>query len=194
MYLTTILTILQFHCSFCAAKFFNNAELEMHRHQTHKTFRPCKNMPQCPYESSCVFNHSIIDTNMFLCFECGEQFETFRELMFHRKRQHTMSSCRKFTENSCPFTDEACWFNHNEPTPETNKNNQTTSKQQGFWEPPPAADQPDAQPSVFRDPPVNLAPPSPQPTQAAWLKMVSMMNNMKAMMKNLQKTNQFPSL
>ena len=173
-------------CNLCASSFDDNTELEKHRRGTHKTFKPCRNLPKCPYENSCLFNHNVIDSNNFLCYECGLELHTFRYLMFHRKNNHTMNKCLKFSDNNCKFTDESCWYNHSEVPAPTR-----VDSQQGFWDPIPPTDQPSVQPSGFRDPPVNLAPPSAQPTQAAWLKMISMMENLNQMMEKMKETNQF---
>ena len=174
-----------FSCNSCTRKFNSSTELEEHKRKSHKTFRPCKNLPGCPYENSCIFNHNTIDSSKFLCFACGNEFDTFSDLMFHRKMKHTMFRCIKFSENKCSFTAESCWYNHDSDKSEE----QSSSQQEGFWDPPPAPNHP----SVFRDVPVNLAPPSPQPTQATWLKMVTMMENLNQMMKNIKETNQFLS-
>ena len=66
-----------------------------------------------------------------------------------------------------------------------------TTEQQGFWDLPQPNKQPTARSSVFRDPPANLAPPSQQPTQATWLKMVGMMDNLNQMMKEMRQTRQY---
>ena len=123
-------------CNFCATKFGSNTELEEHRRKSHKTFKPFRNLPNCPYESNCLFNHNTIDTNMFLCYECGLAFNIFSDLMFHRKTKHTMNKCSKFSENDCKFTGESCWYNHSEVSSDKFKN-QTAPQEKGFWDPPP---------------------------------------------------------
>ena len=47
------------------------------------------------------------------------------------------------------------------------------------------------EPSVFCDPPVNLTPPSANPTQATWVKMMSIMNELNKMMKTVKESNSF---
>ena len=171
-----------FKCKFCEQTFRSEAIMEKHKHQKHKTFKPCKNIPQCPYEDKCIFNHNKIDPNMFLCFECGQQFKTFSDLMFHRKKEHTVNQCLKYSENKCKYTNDGCWYNHTRPS--TQKDQQSVG-----WKPTTPV-----QPSVFQVPPANLAPPSPQPTQAMWLRMISMINDLNVMMKQLQANNQSLSL
>ena len=94
-----------------------------------------------------------------------------------------MNPCHTFLANKCNFTDSSCWYNHNigkkQDVPEVNSGkNSDVSK-------------PASQPPFFWDPPANLAPPPTQPTQATWLKMVSMMDNLNMMMKAMKESSQF---
>ena len=180
-----------FSCNLCTYKYSEKGDLEKHRKQKHKTFKPCRNLPDCPYENNCIFNHQEVNKNMFLCYECGFEYKSLSDLMFHRKTHHNVNECIKFNENKCKFTDESCWYTHNEQQNIMNKDNkQQDTHKQGFWDPPSSSDPPTVQPSVFQVPPANLAPPSPQPTQATWLKMVAMMNNLNMMMKEMKDANQ----
>ena len=76
-----------------------------------------------------------------------------------------------------------CWYNHNigkkqnVPEVHSDKNSDVS--------------EPASQPTVFWDPPANLAPPSSHPTQATWLKMVSIMDNLNMMMKAMKESSQF---
>ena len=120
---------------------------------------------------------------MFLCYECGVELKTFGELMFHRKNEHTMNQCLKYLANTCKFTDTGCWYNHSivkkKKDPEDNsENNLNVSKTS-------------SQPPVFWNPPTNLEPPSAKPTQATWLKMILMMDNLNKMMKEMRESSQF---
>ena len=47
------------------------------------------------------------------CHYCGENFETKRDLMIHRKNAHIekVKLCSYFAEGKCIFGDE-CWYNH----------------------------------------------------------------------------------
>ena len=107
--------------------------------------------------------------------------------MNHRKTAHDMSECRRHIENNCRFTASSCWYNHggNNKTPtadmkspgKPNESQQSSSAQSGFWETP-----------------ANLAPPStPTITQAAWIKMMKMMNEMKNLMSMIKESNKFLS-
>jgi hypothetical protein len=176
------------HCNLCDETFTIISDLTRHR-RTHKTFKPCKNLPKCQYENECVFNHDKIEDNDFICYECGEKFSTLKELMPHRKANHKMNACTKFLKNECRFTESKCWYNHEAKNKIEKEKNDTKSPKKmekankineplGFWEPP-----------------ANLAPPSLLPSQAAWIKMTTMMRELNQMMVNLKHHNQpFQSL
>ena len=149
-----------FECNFCEMKFFDRKTLEEHKKRTHKSFKPCRNLPNCQYGVECIFNHNSVRNDLFLCYECGKETKTLSELMIHRKNNHIVNDCINHQTNTCRHGSEKCWFNHK-------------------------------QLSVFRDPPSNLAPPSPQPTQATWLKMVEMVDQLNNMMKEMRETGQF---
>ena len=50
------------------------------------------------------------------CRNCDEQFSEKWNLMNHRKLKHpeTVANCRKKQDGNCPFSDEKCWWNHQE--------------------------------------------------------------------------------
>ena len=58
------------------------------------------------------------------CKFCEECFESKRELMEHRKKEHTerVSVCWKFTSGQCEYGIEKCWFNHGTERSETKCN------------------------------------------------------------------------
>ena len=194
-------TNLKFECNSCKRKFYNKTTLDEHKQRTHKSFKPCRNMPNCPYKDECIFNHKTINNNMFLCYECGIEEKTLADLMIHRKNKHTVSDCYKYSTNECKHTSETCWFNH-KMKPENNiaKEPDMADKHEGVWEPLPdqssqKIDEQKAQSSVFWDTPANLAPPSPTSppvTQAMWLRMVQMLESLNKMMKQIKEAN--PSL
>jgi hypothetical protein len=138
------------NCNFCDNKFETNKQMMSHRRKNHRTFKPCKNLPHCEYEENCLINHELIDENTFLCYECGEKFNTLSDLMGHRKETHSMINCTKFLKNNCSFTSDKCWYTHkndaqendtenlvdmNEQKNEVFENN-TKAKAPGFWEAP----------------------------------------------------------
>ena len=50
------------------------------------------------------------------CRNCGMQFKTKRDLMNHRKKEHSSSvaPCRNYINKTCSFSAELCWWNHAE--------------------------------------------------------------------------------
>ena len=51
------------------------------------------------------------------CYYCEQRFETKRELMEHRNKDHEEKAqfCSYFSEGKCDF-DESCWYSHDQPT------------------------------------------------------------------------------
>ena len=179
------------NCNFCTQKFNTDNELEEHK-QRHKTFKPCRNIPDCKFGINCLFNHNNYNKNKSLCYECGNEFNTFNELMFHRKNKHTMRACENFIQNRCRFSSERCWFNHNNSKTIIDKHQ--TKQHEKISCPQPSKKSLISEPSVFQNVPVNLAPPSTAPTEATWRKMITMMEHLNQMMQIIKKTNPFLSL
>ena len=75
------------------------------------------------YEENCLFNHELIDENTYLCYECGEKFNTLSDLMVHRKQTHRMINCKKFLKNNCSFTSDKCWYTHKNDAQENDAEN-----------------------------------------------------------------------
>ena len=107
--------------------------------------------------------------------------------MIHRKQVHQTIQCLKFLKNLCYFSSEKCWYEH-KGAKVINPENLIEMKEPAATE----AEEPTAKPPVFRLPPGNLAPPAqettPVMTQATWIKMMSMMSELKQMM---EKAKQF---
>ena len=82
----------QFNCTECLYQATSNEELTKHINLKHKTFKE----------------------NKITCKNCGEQFGTKWNLMYHRKSKHlnTVAFCRNKQEGHCPFADDMCWWNH----------------------------------------------------------------------------------
>ena len=87
----------KFNCNLCESKFYNKMKLEEHKQRTHKSFKPCKNLPNCSYGQECIFNHNKINRDMFLCYECGIEEKTLSDLMIHRKNKHVVNDCLKYS-------------------------------------------------------------------------------------------------
>ena len=91
--------------------------------------------------------------------------------------------------NECHFNSSSCWYihgkkNYNETNSRESMHEETANKghENNRAEP---------EPSVFCDPPANLAPPSANPVQATWVKMMAMMNELNKMMKTVKESNSF---
>jgi hypothetical protein len=52
----------------------------------------------------------------FICRSCGSGFDAKRELMKHRKEDHTKSirTCKYFLRGICDFESNICWYSHEE--------------------------------------------------------------------------------
>ena len=60
------------------------------------------------------------------CYHCGKTFRNRREVMNHRKIDHTsyVEPCTKFIKGECPFQSKFCWFKHTEaPTKSLDEGN-----------------------------------------------------------------------
>ena len=170
-------------CNFCDKTFTVSNDFITHRQSAHKTFKPCRNLQNCDYKESCIFNHSPLEEGKYLCFECGKKCDTFKELMHHRKNNHNMDKCLKFMRNNCPFNDASCWYKHEttfDPENLVEMKSPDKLKNVGGNK---SSDTP-----VFCEAPANLAPPSNQPSQATWLKMTSMLTDLNQMMKKMKET------
>jgi hypothetical protein len=132
----------------------------------HPTFKQCRNISECKFQSDCFFSHSPIPTGIVRCFECGEDFLTRNTMMVHRKKTHEVKICVKYQESKCEKSQD-CWWKH-----ETLK---ATNQHQGFWQAP-----------------TNLVPPVPpaQPPTSSWPQLPQ--NRIQNQMPH-QITNQMPN-
>ena len=172
-------------CYFCTEHFKTNRDMMNHRKKSHRTFKPCRNIPDCPFQEKCLFNHVTLDNNSFICYECGEQFKTLNDLMIHRKTQHKSIQCLKFSKNECKFASDKCWYNHKDIKTTKESPNEVLSPMET------SDDEQVVKLPVFQQASANLAPPwnqtTPAPTQATWIKMMSMMTDLNRMMQSMKK-------
>ena len=180
-----------FYCKLCTTTTSSETNLKEHMIAKHKSYKPCRNLPDCKFGNDCIFNHNEISKDMFLCYECGNESTTLSDLMLHRKNKHTVSNCLKYLSKRCRFNNDSCWFNHpNESSEKTDVTKNTWEPcQSPSYSPPSRAYQSSTQSSVFWEAPTNLAPPSLQPSQATWLQMLDMMENLKHMMEQMKQTS-----
>ena len=182
----------KFACNLCTSKFYNKSTLEEHKNRVHRSFKPCKNLPNCSYGHECMFNHNKVSKDMLICYECGYETKTLNDLMLHRKSKHVVSDCLKQYTNECKFTSEKCWFIHKTKTNISNPNTQEHVLGNPITDALPTnSKQKETQSSVFQATPANLAPPSPQLTQATWLRMVQMVDSLNKMMVEIREASPF---
>ena len=98
-------------CNFCPLKFSSKNLLSKHRFDVHRTFKPCKNITNCPYGNRCFYSHTPISENRFRCFQCNEEFDTKGDMMVHRKTHGEVRTCSRFLNNQCERGND-CWWNH----------------------------------------------------------------------------------
>ena len=100
-------------CKFCEEKFHTTIEMWDHRKEIHPSHKPCINFPNCDYAGRCVYSHKHIPEGMVRCFQCGRDFNTYAEMMIHRKNTHNdRILCKKFQQNQCNRPSDRCWFIH----------------------------------------------------------------------------------
>ena len=165
-------THIRIKCAFCNNTFNSKNQVARHRKDVHPSFKPCRNMNQCQFQSECFFSHEPIPEGEFRCYMCGDNFKTMSEMMIHRKNNHSedLKPCKKFITNQCR-NGSHCWWPH------------------------------ENQPSIFWQATENLAPPSQiwstwnmnqpstqqQPTNPNNLKLLRMLKKLE---ENLQQINQ----
>ena len=112
--------------------------------------------------------------NIYIGYTC----KSLHELMKHRKNKHIVPLCRDFLKQNCRFSKEDCYHSHDNeaPTsPAAKAPMQTNKSQLGFW-----------------DRPQNMVPPSQGspslqgPSQAEWVQMKTMLNQLNTMMTKYQ--------
>ena len=101
-------------CGFCSQIFTSKRQLLNHKKSEHKTYQPCRNIIDCSWGVDCLYNHDPINENVFLCYQCGNEFDTRHKMMIHRKTVHEGKTCRDYLKGSCRFT--PCWYPHPENT------------------------------------------------------------------------------
>ena len=98
-------------CNFCERAFPSKNALSTHRADVHKSFKPCRDIINCQYQSGCFYSHIPVTLGKFRCFQCGEEFHTKNTMMIHRKLHGGVQECKKLTNNQCD-RGENCWWTH----------------------------------------------------------------------------------
>ena len=79
--------------------------------------------------SKCYWNHdsppdATKDGQLFKCYICSNTFSEKKHMMSHKKKEHIESIrfCNLYSDEKCPFKDEACWFRHTDVSENVIKN------------------------------------------------------------------------
>ena len=118
-------------CRICGEAFDDKPKLMSHRKNMHiESVAFCKNkaLEKCPFTSekcwwrhtnkSDVTEHAMNHTTreIIKCYLCQTEFEGKGSMMLHRKKEHknAVKPCNQFLENNCRFSNEGCWFIHDD--------------------------------------------------------------------------------
>jgi hypothetical protein len=105
-------------CNFCKARFSSKREMARHRKDTHFTYKVCMNMADCEFQEECFYSHVPIPEGKHRCFQCGVDFESKREMMGHRKKEHEdIKVCK---DKQCK-RGQNCWWRHEPQAKEQNR-------------------------------------------------------------------------
>lgn len=107
-------------CNFCDEGFDFKSQLMEHRKKNHtESVQLCWNFSsgKCGYgDDKCWFLHCKASKSEMKCNFCDKTFASQSEFLTHRKRYHKqiVPPCRNLQNGKCGYTNENCWFNHNE--------------------------------------------------------------------------------
>ena len=103
-----------FRCNICSIHLTSKIELNNHKNEAHKTYRPCNKYPykKCEYDSECHFVHTILKENEHMCYKCGDIVKTKTGLYNHIKQNHGHIPCYKFQQNCCDYSSQDCLYKH----------------------------------------------------------------------------------
>ena len=121
-------SVKRFNCTKCDFKCLVKNQLENHldtKHREKEVIDDEFNCLECDFQGNTEIQlsrhinlkHTVRD-NIFAgaikCRICEQVFTEKRNLMIHRKTKHSsnVAPCRNFETGNCPFTAEACWWNH----------------------------------------------------------------------------------
>ena len=99
-------------CNFCGETFLSKNMLSTHKIDVHRTYKPCRNMVNCVFQSGCYFSHVPVSLGKVRCYQCGEEFTSKNIMMIHRKVHGEVKDCIDLIKNHCS-RGESCWWNHN---------------------------------------------------------------------------------
>ena len=110
----------QLKCRYCDEVFSLKWNLMVHRKNNHEgTVAICRNYADgnCSFTAeACWWVHERRANNeeKIQCFICSEIFNNKSNLMSHRKQKHSnfVQMCTKFSNKSCRFQEDFCWYRH----------------------------------------------------------------------------------
>ena len=100
------------------------AQLSMHIKINHKKLLDSTyqyNCDDCPYQGTTSLElrkhvrstFHTPSTYKVICYTCKNEFESYRDLMDHRKAVHpSQKVCRYFQKGTCYWKEEKCWYKH----------------------------------------------------------------------------------
>ena len=114
-----------FTCYYCGMNFYTKKDLMIHRKIEHEQkVKPCRNFSGGGCElkdEDCWYLHSDSSCQektltLFTCHLCDKVFESRRDFMHHRKKEHVRAipHCNNANSGKCLFGAENCWFQHSE--------------------------------------------------------------------------------
>ena len=134
-----------FPCRSCGLGLMSKKDLMNHRREIHSDIlRQCRYFARgdCAFEDEvCWYSHkkkeenvepSSADQENLNCNLCKRVFKNKDEFMKHRKVNHPLmiSKCRDFKNGECRFTDDECWYVHEEISSNMSQGNSV------FWKVP----------------------------------------------------------
>ena len=72
-------------CNFFSETFEIKEGADKHRNKEHPSFKPCLDIFDCTYGTRCNYSHEPLKKD-FRCYQLGNEFNTRREMMQHRKK------------------------------------------------------------------------------------------------------------
>ena len=102
-------------CSTCDEVFDDYSKLSTHKKLKHRSFKLCKyfELGSCLFGDNCLYSHKKLEAGQLRCFDCGDEFQEKHNLMLHRKNAHRSGSvCKNYLSDSCRFSNESCWWIH----------------------------------------------------------------------------------
>ena len=99
-------------CNLCKLKFRNKLQLNAHMVSKHRrTYKPCRNFPNCEYDSECSFYHIVLKQGEHICYKCADVFNNKTLLLKHIASVNGEEPCQKFKANKCTIGN-TCFFKH----------------------------------------------------------------------------------